>query len=84
MKPRSSYTIWFSQRTGSTLLCKALESTGIVQESRANGSTANLTCWHSFINPHMLTFKSICGNLEAQRMVYSGLTTPTTNHISVN
>jgi LPS sulfotransferase NodH len=29
MKPRSSYTIWFSQRTGSTLLCKAIESTGI-------------------------------------------------------
>ena len=29
MKPRLPYTIWFSQRTGSTLLCKALESTGI-------------------------------------------------------
>ncbi len=29
MKPWLSYTIWFSQRTGSTLLCKALESTGI-------------------------------------------------------
>lgn len=29
MKPRSSYTIWFSQRTGSTLLYKALESTGV-------------------------------------------------------
>jgi trehalose 2-sulfotransferase len=29
MKPQLSYTIWFSQRTGSTLLCKALESTGI-------------------------------------------------------
>lgn len=29
MKPHLSYTIWFSQRTGSTLLCKALESTGI-------------------------------------------------------
>ena len=29
MKPCVSYTIWFSQRTGSTLLCKALESTGI-------------------------------------------------------
>jgi trehalose 2-sulfotransferase len=28
MKPRLSYTIWFSQRTGSSLLCKALESTG--------------------------------------------------------
>ena len=29
MKPRLSYTIWFSQRTGSTLLCKALEATRI-------------------------------------------------------
>ena len=29
MKPGLSYTIWFSQRTGSTLLCKALEATGI-------------------------------------------------------
>lgn len=29
MKPRLSYTVWFSQRTGSTLLCKTLESTGI-------------------------------------------------------
>jgi trehalose 2-sulfotransferase len=29
LKPKLSYTIWFSQRTGSTLLCKALESTGV-------------------------------------------------------
>jgi len=29
MKPRLSYTIWFSQRTGSTLLSKALTATGI-------------------------------------------------------
>jgi LPS sulfotransferase NodH len=29
MKPNLSYTIWFSQRTGSTLLCKALEATGV-------------------------------------------------------
>lgn len=29
MKPKLSYTIWFSQRTGSTLLCRALQSTGI-------------------------------------------------------
>lgn len=28
MKPTLSYTIWFSQRTGSTLLSKALEQTG--------------------------------------------------------
>ena len=26
MKPKLSYTIWFSQRTGSTLLCRALQS----------------------------------------------------------
>ena len=29
MKPRLSYIIWFSQRNGSTVLCKGLESTGI-------------------------------------------------------
>lgn len=29
MKPELSYTIWFSQRTGSTLLCKALEATRV-------------------------------------------------------
>ncbi len=29
MKPKLSYTIWFTQRTGSTLLCKALQGTGI-------------------------------------------------------
>ena len=29
MKPKLSYTIWFTQRTGSSLLCKALEYTGI-------------------------------------------------------
>jgi trehalose 2-sulfotransferase len=29
MKPKLSYTIWFTQRTGSTLLCKALEQTQI-------------------------------------------------------
>ncbi|WP_019506605.1 Stf0 family sulfotransferase [Pleurocapsa sp. PCC 7319] len=29
MKPKLSYTIWFSQRTGSTLLCRALQSTGL-------------------------------------------------------
>lgn len=29
MPPRLSYTIWFTQRTGSTWLCEALGSTGI-------------------------------------------------------
>ena len=34
MKPQQSYTIWFTQRTGSTLLCKAIESTGIAGNPR--------------------------------------------------
>jgi LPS sulfotransferase NodH len=29
LTPKLSYTVWFSQRTGSTLLCKALEETGV-------------------------------------------------------
>ena len=29
MSPRLSYTIWFTQRTGSTWLCEALASTGV-------------------------------------------------------
>jgi LPS sulfotransferase NodH len=29
LEPKLSYTVWFSQRTGSTLLCKALEATGV-------------------------------------------------------
>ncbi len=29
MKPKSSYTIWFSQRTGSSLLFRGLQSTGV-------------------------------------------------------
>ena len=29
MRPEKSYTIWFTQRTGSSLLCKALESTEV-------------------------------------------------------
>lgn len=34
MEPKLSYTIWFSQRTGSTLLGKALEATGIAGQPR--------------------------------------------------
>ena len=29
MPPNKSYIIWFTPRTGSTLLCKSLEETGI-------------------------------------------------------
>src|SRR5687768_1149253 len=34
MDPKLSYTIWFTQRTGSTLLCTTLESTGIAGKPR--------------------------------------------------
>ena len=44
MKPQLSYTIWFSQRTGSSLLCQALESTGIAGTPREY-----FNC-----NPHLL------------------------------
>ena len=42
MKPKLSYTIWFSQRTGSTLLCRALESTDIAGKPREWLSDDNL------------------------------------------
>ena len=34
MNPKLSYTIWFTQRTGSTLLCKAIESSGVAGNPR--------------------------------------------------
>jgi trehalose 2-sulfotransferase len=43
--PKLSYTIWFSQRTGSTLLCRALQSIGIAgnpSEWLTLNSTSNL------------------------------------------
>lgn len=41
-KPKLSYTIWFSQRTGSTLLCRALQSTGIAGKPSEWLSDSNL------------------------------------------
>lgn len=48
MKPALSYTIWFSQRTGSTLLNKALASTGIAGDPCE---------WLHFQNNDPATFK---------------------------
>lgn len=42
MKPKLSYTIWFSQRTGSTLLCQALTSTEIAGKPSELMSNDNL------------------------------------------
>jgi len=42
MKPTLSYTIWFTQRTGSTLLCQSLEAMGIAGIPREWFNTPNL------------------------------------------
>jgi trehalose 2-sulfotransferase len=42
IKPKLSYTIWFSQRTGSTLLCRALQSTGMAGNPHECLSASNL------------------------------------------
>jgi trehalose 2-sulfotransferase len=42
IKPKLSHTIWFSQRTGSTLLCRALQSTGIAGNPDEWLSASNL------------------------------------------
>ena len=67
MKPRLPYTIWFSQQTGSTLLCKALESTGIAGKPN-NGSIANPIFWMDSIWQIMLSRKNIYGILVAHQM----------------
>lgn len=60
MKPRSSYTIWLSQRTGSTLLCKALESTGIAGKP------------HEWFNcqPDLLTFFHQSSHADLQEYLW--------------
>lgn len=48
MKPRICYTVWFSQRNGSTLLCEGLTATGIA------GKPAELLEFRQL--PHYSTF----------------------------
>jgi len=50
MKPTLSYTIWFSQRTGSTLLNHALASTGVA------GNPAE---WISFRDPNTISKEDV-------------------------
>jgi trehalose 2-sulfotransferase len=54
IQPQTSYTIWFTQRTGSTLLCKALEATGIAGkpgEWLNIPNAADLTAHYGVQNP---------------------------------
>ncbi len=48
MKPRISYTIWFSQRNGSSLLCEALASTGIAGKPGEHFLMPTNTSWFDF------------------------------------
>ncbi len=66
MKPGLSYTIWFTQRTGSTLLCKALESTGIAGVPRE---------WFN-CPPDLLTAFKKENYVELQEYLYKLGTTP--------
>ena len=53
LPPILSYTIWFSQRTGSTLLCHALESTGLAGHpgEHLQGTVEQLYTRHSARGP---------------------------------
>ena len=53
LPPILSYTIWFSQRTGSTLLCHALESTGLAGHpgEHLEGTVEQLYTRHSARSP---------------------------------
>jgi trehalose 2-sulfotransferase len=66
MGPKLSYTIWFTQRTGSTLLCQALESTGVAGIPR------------EYFNcpPDLLTTFKKSGHAELQEYLYKLGTTP--------
>ncbi len=66
MTPKLSYTIWFTQRTGSTLLCKAIESTGIAGIPRE---------WFNCPPDLLTTFKKT-NHAELQEYLYKLGSTP--------
>ena len=66
MNPKLSYTIWFTQRTGSTLLYKALESTGIAGVPRE---------WFNCPPDLLATFKKT-SHAELQEYLYKLGCTP--------
>jgi len=66
MTPKLSYTIWFTQRTGSTLLEKAIESTGMAGVPRE---------WFNCPPDLLTTFKKT-SHAELQDYLYKLGTTP--------
>ena len=66
MPPKLSYTIWFTQRTGSTLLYKAIESTGVAGVPRE---------WFNCPPDLLTTFKKT-SHAELQEYLYKLGCTP--------
>lgn len=64
MKPQLSYTTWFSQRTGSTLLCKALESIDKAGKPREWFNTPLNIIYEDFIQNYEDTIHTILNYLE--------------------
>lgn len=63
MKPKKSYTIWISQRTGSTLLCKALASTHIAGKPGE---------WLSdYVNYDLISYYSVSNHIQLQERLWS-------------
>lgn len=74
MKPKRFYTIWFSQRTGSSLLCKALQSTGVAGQPEEWLYQDNLFEAYAVTTPAELQeslWKSACGSNGVLGMKYS-------------
>jgi trehalose 2-sulfotransferase len=57
MIPTQSYTIWFSQRTGSTLLNRALSSTGVAGDPGE---------WLTFQDPAAMTRETLQSILRGE------------------
>ena len=66
MTPQLSFTIWFTQRTGSTLLCKSIESTGIAGNPRE---------WFN-CKPDLLEFFHQTNHADLQAYLWKLGTTP--------
>jgi trehalose 2-sulfotransferase len=63
MKPKKSYTIWFSQRTGSSLLSKALEATQIA------GKPNEWLC--DYVDYDLISWYKVSDDAQLQKKLWS-------------
>ena len=68
MRPKLSYTIWFTQRTGSSLLCRMLEDTGVAGVPNE---------WFNYpVGTNLLEHFSVKTPADLQQRVYESGSTP--------